>query len=154
MSVVSLIVLLGTLICTFPAHAAFFGIGDSRENVTAKEGKITITVSTLETLQSRRYCYREGGKEITFFIVRDGQGTIRAALDACEVCWQAGKGYQLTDDGMVCVNCGRKFALNRIGIVKGGCNPHPFRFWTDNATVEIETQELILGAEYFPENRR
>jgi uncharacterized membrane protein len=87
-------------------------------------------------------------------VVRDGKGTVRAALDACEVCWREGKGYVLKNGAMLCVNCGRSFPMNRIGLVAGGCNPHPVRFKVENDSVHIAAQELLReGTRYFPENR-
>ena len=153
MRLVSLILMLGTIFFAAQANAAFFGKGV--EDVTAKDGKIIIDASKLNTAQAWHYRYREGGKVVKFFIVRDKQGTLRTAIDACEQCWRAGKGYKMTDDGfMLCVNCGMKFALNRIGAVAGGCNPHPFQYTVEGNSIVIVTQELMQGIGYFPENVR
>jgi len=155
MRLLSLLAILGTIFFVFQANAAFFGLFDrSIENVTAQEGNIIINTSALSKGSSRHYRYQEGGKSIKFFVVRDGQNTIRAALDACDVCWKSSKGYKLADGAMMCVSCGMKFPLNRIGIASGGCNPHPFRFRTENNFLLITAQELMLGANYFPENNR
>jgi uncharacterized membrane protein len=156
MRLVPLIVLLGTILCAAPAEAAFFGIfGDAAETVTAVDGKITLDVSALANRDARHYRYQEDGKSVKFFVVRDGQGTVRAAVNACDVCWGAGTGYVLRDGAMMCVNCGMRFAMHRIGQVSGGCNPHPFRFTVDNSAVMIATEELLReGAKFFLENRR
>ena len=61
----------------------------------------------------------------SFFVLKSSDGVIRAAIDACDVCYRSGKGYVQEGDFMVCTNCGRKFASNRINDVKGGCNPAP-----------------------------
>ena len=156
MRLVSLIGLLGTILVALQAHAAFWGLlGDSVENVTARDGVIAIDASTLVKTASRHYRYQEGAHTVKFFVVRDGQGTVRAAIDACEVCWREGKGYTPKDGAMLCVNCGRKFPMHRIGLVAGGCNPHPFDFKVENDAVVIATQELLLqGTRYFPGNTR
>jgi uncharacterized membrane protein len=147
--------LLGTLLFASQALAALFGfLGDSVENVAAKDGVVIIDTSSLARMEARHYRYQEGGKTIKLFVVRDGQGTVRTALDACEVCWREGKGYQLKNGMMLCVNCGRQFPLNRIGLVAGGCNPHPFLYKLEQESVVIAAQELLLGASYFPENRQ
>ena len=137
------------------AQAAFFGLfGDAVEEVAARDGVIAIEASALAKMASRRYRYQEGGQTVRFFLVRDGQGAIRAAIDACEVCWREGKGYTLKDGAMLCVNCGRKFPMHRIGLVAGGCNPHPFDFKVENDTVTIAPQELLQqGTRYFPGNK-
>jgi uncharacterized membrane protein len=46
------------------------------------------------------------------------------------------------------------FAMNRIGLAAGGCNPHPFQYKVEKDVVVIEAQELMSqGTKYFPENR-
>ena len=146
--------MLGAALCVLQAEAAFLGLfGDAATQVAAQNGMITLDVAPLNKLQARHYRYQEEGKAIKFFVVRDGQGTVRAALDACEVCWKAGKGYTLKDGAMLCVNCGRKFPLDRIGLTAGGCNPHPFPFTEENGSIVIAAPELLLGAKYFPENK-
>jgi uncharacterized membrane protein len=54
---------------------------------------------------------------------------------------------------MVCNNCGQTFPSNRIGEIKGGCNPHPL-------ARAIEGQYLVIGKaaiaerkEYFARKR-
>ena len=134
---------------------AFLGLfGDSMENVAAKDGLVTVNTSFLKSGQSKHYQYKEGDRTIRFFLIQDNQGIIRAALDACEACWHADKGYRLQGNTMLCVNCGMKFALNRIGFVRGGCNPHPIAFSMDGESFTVTTQELLAGSHYFPENTR
>jgi uncharacterized membrane protein len=149
------LIILGTLLFASQADAAFFDLfGSSTESVVAQNGTITLDASSLPKMSARHYHYQEGGQVVKFFVVRDGQGTLRAAVDACEVCWREGKGYMLKDGAMLCVNCGHKFPMYRIGLVAGGCNPHPFQFKVENGSVLIEAQELMLqGTKYFPENR-
>jgi uncharacterized membrane protein len=135
------------------AQASFFGLfGDSPETVIARDGVVTVDTSAIQVSESRHYRYQEGKISIRFFIVRDKNGTVRTALDACEVCWKAGKGYTKEGEAMLCQNCKRKFPLDRIGIVVGGCNPHPFAFDLDNTVMTIRAEELLLGAKYFPGN--
>ena len=150
------LILFGTLLFASQADAAFFGrFGDSTENVTAKDGMISLDVSNLDNMNARHYRYREDGRTVKFFVVRDGQGVVRAAIDACEVCWRAGKGYVLKGGAMLCVNCGLSFPMHRIGLVAGGCNPHPFQYKVENDSIVLTTEELLReGTQYFPENRR
>lgn len=147
--------LLLTLSGAAPAQAAFFGLfGDSGvEEARAQDGQVTLDVSKLAGAEARHYRYTEGGVSIRFFLARDKMGSVRAALDACEVCWREGKGYVLKNGAMLCRNCGRVFALERVGLSAGGCNPHPLEFRLDGASVRIETQELLAGAKYFPGNK-
>jgi uncharacterized membrane protein len=143
------------LLCESSAYAAFWELfRDSAENVTATDGNIILDVSDLNTSSSRHYRYQHGQISVKFFLVRDSQNIVRAAIDACEVCWREGKGYVMQNEMMLCKNCGRVFPLNRIGIIVGGCNPHPFNFSFANNSVTITSQELLSGAKYFPGNRQ
>jgi uncharacterized membrane protein len=65
------------------------------------------------------------GKSINFFAIKSSDGVIRAAIDACDVCFGARKGYHQEGDVMVCNNCGQRFPSAKINEVKGGCNPAP-----------------------------
>ena len=154
MRLIALICLFGTILFASQAQAFFGFFGDSMEEVKAQDGRIVIDVSGLPNSSSRHYRYREGGQVIKFFVVRDGQGVIRAALDACETCWKAGQGYKFKDGVMVCVQCGQKFPLGKIGLASGGCNPHPFPYKMENDSVMIAARELLLEANFFPENNR
>lgn len=136
------------------AYAAFFGLfGSSEENVSARDGKIVLDVSGIDIYGSRHYSYNDGKIYVRFFIVRDDRDNVHAAVDACEVCWESEKGYVMKDRSMLCLNCKRRFQLNRIGIITGGCNPHPLKFDLENDRVIIATQELFSGAKYFSRNR-
>ena len=73
---------------------------------------------------------------VTFFAIKSSDGVIRAAIDACDVCFRSGKGLIQEGDFMVCQKCKKKFASNRINLVKGGCNPAPLnRNIVDNHVV-------------------
>ncbi len=69
----------------------------------------------------------DDGTMVTFFVLKSKDGIIRAAIDACDVCFQSGKGYVQEGDKMVCINCGQKFDSNKINVIKGGCNPAPLK---------------------------
>lgn len=78
------------------------------------------------------------GIMVTFFVLKSNDGVIRAAIDACDVCYRAGKGYEQNGDEMVCQNCGMRFASVKINDVKGGCNPAPL-------TRAIEGEKLLIA---------
>ena len=134
-----------------PAQA-FTSLFGGAASVDLKDGQVTLSAADLKPGQAKHYEVKDNGATIRFFVVRDQQGVVRAALDACEVCWHAGKGYKLRNDAMLCVNCGQTFALSRIGQVRGGCNPHPLDFALHNDTVSIKQEALAEGVRYFPGN--
>jgi uncharacterized membrane protein len=99
--------------------------------------------------QAQFFEYKAGDITIKYFIVKSADGVIRAAFNACDVCWPAGKGYRQEGDEMVCNNCGRHFKTTMIGEVHGGCNPAPLNQRIGNNTVSIAVKDLLPGKQYF-----
>ena len=91
----------------------------------------------------------DDGTNIRYFIVKSSDGVIRAAFDACDVCWPANKGYQQKDDFMVCRNCGKKFPSARVNEVSGGCNPAPLKREVAGGMVIVREKDIKEGARYF-----
>jgi uncharacterized membrane protein len=91
----------------------------------------------------------EKGMTIKYFILKSSDGAIRAAFDACDVCWPEGKGYLQKGDFMVCRNCGQQFASIRVNEVKGGCNPAPLAREIKEGNVVIKVGDLLEGSRYF-----
>ena len=86
---------------------------------------------------------------MNFFVVKSNDGVIRAAFDACDVCFPAKKGYTQDGDFMICNNCGRRFHSSRINVVEGGCNPAPLQREVIGDQLVIKTSDVIPGARYF-----
>jgi uncharacterized membrane protein len=109
----------------------------------------TFPVSLFEDGKARHFQHVAGGFTIKFFILKSSDGIIRAAFDACDVCWPAGKGYYQEGDYMVCRNCGRRFASVLVNEVKGGCNPAPLNRNVENGKVIIQVKDILEGKQYF-----
>ena len=99
--------------------------------------------------KARHFEHVDGDFIIRYFILKSSDGIIRAAFDACDVCWPAGKGYYQEGDYMVCRNCGRKFASLLVNEVKGGCNPAPLNRMMENGQVIIQVKDILEGKQYF-----
>jgi len=71
------------------------------------------------------YSYDSDGVEIKYFTVKGSDGEVRVAMDACDVCYHAKKGYTQVGDVMRCINCGLEYSISGIGTenIKGGCWP-------------------------------
>lgn len=134
------------------AHA-FLGFGGKHEKVRATDGVVTLPVASLADGKAHFYTYAAEGGDVRFFMLKSPDGKVRAALDACDVCFHAGKGYEQKNDRLRCINCGMEFHANRVGDLKGGCNPHPLPFTLEGDTVRIATSELAAGLRYFPAAR-
>ncbi|MFZ2636165.1 MAG: DUF2318 domain-containing protein [Rectinemataceae bacterium] len=72
------------------------------------------------------YPYTVNGKKMEIFAVKASDGTIRTALNTCQVCYGSGRGYYKQINSILeCQNCGNRFKLDQIEKIKGGCNPIP-----------------------------
>ncbi len=116
----------------------------------ASEDRVSYEVSTFDDSKAKYYEYPESdGTAIRYFILKSSDGVIRAAFDACDVCWQAGLGYEQSGSVMVCKNCGKRFESTRINEVKGGCNPAPLSRTIDGDKLIIEVDDILSGKQYF-----
>jgi uncharacterized membrane protein len=89
------------------------------------------------------------GVTVRFFILRSSDGVVRAAYDACDVCWREGKGYYQDGDFMVCRNCGQRFASVKVNEIKGGCNPAPLDRTVVGDKLVIKIADIVQGSPYF-----
>ena len=110
---------------------------------------VTFPASLFEDGKARHFEHVDGKHTIRYFILKSSDGIIRAAFDACDVCWPAGKGYYQEGDFMVCRNCGRRFASVLVNEVKGGCNPAPLNRNLENGNLVIQIKDILEGRQYF-----
>jgi hypothetical protein len=113
------------------------------------DGVISLPVTTFDDGIARFYTVQVDGKTIPFFVLKGSDGSIRAAFDACDVCYPAKKGYRQEGDVMVCNNCGNRFPSVRINVETGGCNPVPLVETVQGGSVIIKVADLQGGARYF-----
>lgn len=129
------------------AHA-LFGFG-KYESVDAKGGTVTIPVADVNDGEAHYYSMDVNGTDVKFFVLKSSDGVIRAAFDACDVCFREKKGYTQDGDFMICNNCGQRFHSSRINVVKGGCNPSPLTRKYDEQKVTIQVADIVSGRGYF-----
>jgi uncharacterized membrane protein len=99
--------------------------------------------------QARHFIYQNGPVQIRYFVIKSSDGVVRAAFDACDVCWPAGKGYYQDGDDMVCRNCGRRFASVLVNEVQGGCNPAPLVRSVEDNQLVLRTEDIVAGGRFF-----
>jgi uncharacterized membrane protein len=117
----------------------------SSQNVASQ---VSLPATLFEDGKARHFEHVAGDFKIKYFVLKSSDGIIRAAFDACDVCWPAGKGYYQEGDYMVCRNCGRRFASVLVNEVKGGCNPAPLNRKVENGKVIIEVKDILDGRQY------
>ena len=115
----------------------------------ADSTSVSFPASLFEDGKARHFEHVDGKHTIRYFVLKSSDGILRAAFDACDVCWPAGKGYYQEGDSMVCRNCGRRFASVLVNEVKGGCNPAPLNRTLDNGNLVIQVKDIIEGRQYF-----
>jgi len=112
--------------------------------------EVVYPVKDFQNGDAQFYSYPAGnGVTIKYFILKSSDGVIRAAFDACDVCFQAGRGYEQKGDFMVCKNCGRRFASVRINVVEGGCNPAPLVREVRGDKLIIQVKDILEGKQFF-----
>jgi hypothetical protein len=117
--------------------------------VQAVDGEVRWPLNTFDDGQAHYYSFAGAGKSIDFFMLKSSDGVVRAAHDACDVCYGARKGYHQEGDLMICNNCGRQFPSVRINEVKGGCNPAPLKRTVEGSDLVIRSSDIIEGERYF-----
>lgn len=131
------------------ASYGFFGSFGQYKSVKAKNGEVVIPLKKINDGKPHYFSYKAEGQEVRFFVVKSPDGVIRAAFDACDVCFPAKKGYSQDGDFMVCNNCGRKFHSTRINVVEGGCNPAPLIREVRGDKLVIKEADILPGGRFF-----
>jgi uncharacterized membrane protein len=138
-----------TLLAHAPAHGFGFSIFSRYEGVRPANGEVTIPVAEVADGEAHYYRLEAQDREIRFFVVKSSDGVLRAAFDACDVCFRERKGYDQAGDFMICNNCGQRFHSTRINVEKGGCNPAPLNRVYDQKNLRISVADILAGARYF-----
>ncbi|MBU4119384.1 MAG: DUF2318 domain-containing protein [Proteobacteria bacterium] len=127
-------------VCVMLGGTAMAGLwGEKLEILVPTKNRLEIPLASINDGKAHHFKVQAtDGVMVTFFVLKSKDGVIRAAIDACDVCYRAGKGYEQDGDFMVCLNCRMRFASNRINEVKGGCNPAPL-------TRKIEGNTLVIA---------
>jgi uncharacterized membrane protein len=129
--------------------------GKQAKTSSASKTESTITVDTdLKIVKSevtetaKFYPYKAGNVNMEVLAVKAKDGTIRTALNTCQVCYSSGKGYYVQKgDTLVCQNCGNVFNITQIEKAKDGCNPVPITATSkkDDGTNIIISKTFMTG---------
>ncbi|MCL5884964.1 MAG: DUF2318 domain-containing protein [Deltaproteobacteria bacterium] len=110
---------------------------------------VKIPLKALDSGKALFLSLESEGRPLYYFALKSQDGAYRAALDACDVCFKSNRGYRQEGDLMVCNNCGQTFPSNRIGEIKGGCNPHPLARGIDGRNLVIRKADIAERKDYF-----
>ncbi len=93
--------------------------------VGTTEAGIEIRTGDISTSASY-YDMTVDGTDVEIFAVLASDGTVRLAMNTCQVCNGSPYAYFEQDgNDFVCQNCGNRFSSDQIGLTGGGCNPVP-----------------------------
>ena len=113
-------------------------------------GDVVLAAAEFDDGQARFYRYATaGGREVRFFVMKSGDGAIRAAFDTCDVCYRERKGYRQQGSHMICNNCGQAFRSTDINVLQGGCNPAPLERTVEGGQVILRAAAIEAGSWYF-----
>lgn len=122
---------------------------DGYAALKAKNGEVRIDLAKVSDGEAHYFSHAANGNNVDFFVVKSVDGVMRAAFDACDVCYREKKGYRQEGNFMVCNNCGMQFRTDLINEVKGGCNPAPLNRKVEGDEIVIKTADIAGGGRYF-----
>ena len=141
------------------AAVALIGRGGSDDPATAAAagtatqasagGPVSIPMADVNDGQVHFFETDVNGTTVKYFAVMAADGTMRTSLDACQVCFQAKKGYSQDGTNVICGNCGRSFAIDQIGVQHGGCNPIAIDSTIKGDQVLIDSAGIDGGVQFF-----
>lgn len=122
-----------------------------RQPANASEaGDVLVPISDVSNGKAKFFDYTASNKtSVRFFVIKSSDGVYRAALDACDVCYAAKKGYYQEGDNMICKKCGRQFPSALVNEVTGGCNPIGVPRTIDGDNLVIKASELESRSSFF-----
>jgi uncharacterized membrane protein len=100
-----------------------------------KKGEIN-----LEDGKLHKFLFKEGGKEVRFFVLMTPAGQLTVDLDACAICKP--DGYGQAEGTVICYYCKTLIPLETVGR-PGGCNPVPAPFTERDDGVHIDGISLV-----------
>jgi|GEM_PF-725709 len=94
----------------------------------------------LEDGKLHKYLFKQGEREVRFFVLKTPAGQLTVDLDACAICKP--DGYGQTEGMVICYYCVTLIPLETVG-KPGGCNPVPVQFTENGDGVVIDAVKLL-----------
>ena len=118
-------------------------------NGTAVPAGSDLVIQTDEIgTEASYFDYDADGTTVQVLAVRATDGTVRLALNTCQVCNGSPYAYFVQEgDDFVCQNCHNRFSSTDVGNLSGGCDPVPI-----TAEDRIEKDGTIIVPSSFLED--
>ena len=118
--------------------------GESTPSFYTVEGEDLVIDKSAITSTASFIPYEEADNYMEIIAIKASDGSIRTALNTCQVCFDSGRGYyEQSGDLLICNNCKNQFSIDDIEVVRDGCNPIPI---TGVSKSEDDTNITISGA--------
>ena len=148
---ITLLALLAGLLAATAATALDLDFFGKYETVSADpSGRVRLPLDDVSDGKAHYYEFETAGGPVRFFVLQSPNGIVRAAFDACDVCFREGLGYDQDGEFMICNNCGQRFHSDRINVVRGGCNPAPLERSVEGEHLVLSATVIRAGLRYFP----
>lgn len=141
------------------AIGAYLYIGGNQGSQLSGQNDASTGITTDEDLkilksevseEAKFYPYKAGDIYMEVLAVKATDGSIRTALNTCQVCFTSGRGYyKQQGNRLICQNCGNAFRVDDVEVVRGGCNPVPVL--PENKTDEGEY--ITIKKEFLEKNK-
>lgn len=131
-------------------QAAVQGTIPQEQNSAAAGNGEDLTILKSEVTEKVKfYPYKINGTYMEVMAVKASDGTVRTALNTCQVCFDSGRGYyEQQGNRVVCQNCGNVFRIDDIEKIKNGCNPVPVM--KENKTEDDE--KIVVSKAFMADN--
>ncbi|HXR96879.1 MAG TPA: Fe-S-containing protein [Terriglobales bacterium] len=116
------------------------------QEVTAAQGWVSLPANDVADGNLHRYRVITPAGPVRFFAIRQPDGNIAVALDACQIC--GAKGYYQHGAQLFCRNCDAPINVASLG-ARGGCNPIPLTVERRGGVIAIQLAQLTAAAPTF-----
>ncbi len=116
------------------------------ERLALLDGEVRIPVRLLQDRKLHRFVVSVGARDVRLIAILDDSDSVRAALDACQIC--GSQGYSQDGHNVVCRNCAAAIHVPSIGRA-GGCNPVPIDYRVTGETLTFPQDALVAAARLF-----
>jgi hypothetical protein len=119
-------ILIGLAVVLILGFFVFKAFSSGGEKTTASAGSDLVIPKSEISQTAKFYSYKVGKTAMEVIALKASDGTIRTALNTCQVCNGSPKAYyEQQGDVLVCQNCGNQFKADMVEKERGGCNPVP-----------------------------
>ncbi len=109
------------------------------ERLSLAGGVLRMPAASLADRKLHRFVVGMEGVDVRLIAILDSSDTVRAGLDACQICGT--QGYYQDGRNVICKNCAAAIFVPTIGMA-GGCNPIRVRYQVEGDSITFSEDAL------------